>query len=150
MDLGTFVLVAALPLAIAGCEKARTRDTYYPPAAEIYAGESGRLVMPDDELLPVLLGRTVEDYDHGWMAYVNGWRDLFANLKTSGHVRWIPPKTPILVVMTENRLGQVYIFVRFHPDRKPVGKLLEDPRGWWTTARNFQIVTGPDGRPIMP
>jgi hypothetical protein len=150
MGFGMRVLVVAAVLFFAGCEKERTRDTYYPPAAEIFAGETGRLVMPDDERLPVLLGRTVEDYDHGWMSYVNGWKDLFANLKKSGQVRWIPPKTPILVVMTENRLGQVYIFVRFHPDRKPVGKLLEDPHGWWTTARNFQIVTGTDGKPKVP
>jgi hypothetical protein len=139
--VGTFLM---------GCTKERASDTYYPPAAEIFAGETGRLVMPDDELLPVLLGRSVDDYSHGWAAYVNGWKDLFGNLMKKGQIRWVPPKTPVLVVTTENRLGQVFIFVRFHPDKGAVGNLLENPDGWWTNAGDFQIVTGPDGRPENP
>ncbi len=144
-----WTLFLAGPLLL-GCTKERSSDTYYPPASEIYAGETGRLVMPDDETMPVLLGRTVDDYTHGWAAYVNGWKDLFGNLQKQGQVRWMPSKTPVLVVTTENRLGQVYIFVRFHPDKRAVGNLLENRDGWWTNAGDFQIVTGPDGHPVNP
>ena len=137
------IFLAALILF--SCSKNQAPVTYYPPAGEIYAGEDGRLVMPDDERVPVLLGRSVRAFKDGWAAYVSGRTDLGTGLRKKGAIRWVPAHTEVRVIMIENRLGEPFLFVRIAADPTPAGGLLEHPSGWWTDARNFQITVVPAG-----
>ncbi|MHB8544147.1 MAG: hypothetical protein ACYC9S_09150 [Leptospirales bacterium] len=138
--------VAIMALVLASCSKNQEPVTYYPPAGEIYAGETGRLVMPDDERVPVLMGRSVRDFKDGWAAYVAGREDLVRVLQKKGEIRWVPARTTVRVIITENILGEPFLFIRTSSSgRNQTGGLLEHASGWWTDARNFQITVGPSG-----
>ena len=139
---GGVIIVA---LMIVSCTSKQEPVTYYPPAGEIYAGETGRLVMPDDERIPVLLGRSVRAFKDGWAAYVSGREDLITALRNKGMIRWVPAHTRISVVIKEDLLGESFLFIRTASETRTPGNLLEHSSGWWTDARNFQITVGPSG-----
>lgn len=131
-------------LIVAGCENHHPNPvTFYPPASEIFAGESGQLVNPDDERVPVLLGRSIRDYTQGWMAYVAGRTDLVRPLQDRKKIRWVKARTPVRVILTEDRMGQIFLLVREGKEPGGSANLLENPGGWWTDARSFQITVGP-------
>lgn len=131
-------------LTVAGCENRHPNPvTFYPPASEIFAGETGQLVNPDDERVPVLLGRSIRDYTRGWMAYVAGRTDLVRPLQDQKKIRWVKARTPVRVIQTEDRMGQIFLLVREGKQPGGSANLLERPGGWWTDARSFQITVGP-------
>ncbi len=140
MKKGSVFIVS---LFLLSCTQNKDPVTYYPTAGEIYAGEKGRLVMPDDERVPVLLGRSVHAFKDGWAAYVAGREDLNRALRNRHLIRWVPSQTEVRVIMTNTRLGVPFVFIRLKTDHATPGGLLEQPTGWWTDAKNFQITVMP-------
>ena len=131
-------------LMLAGCgHHSKTPVSYYPPAGEIFAGETGQLFNPDDERVPVLLGRSVRSLTEGWRAYVAGRTDLVKPLQSRGQIRWARAGTTVQVLTVDDRLGQFFLRVREGVHSGPAPGLLEKPSGWWTDARNFRITVGP-------
>ena len=136
--------ILLLGTVLAGCgHHHKAPVNYYPPAGEIFAGEIGQLYNPDDERVPVLLGRSVRSLTAGWKAYVAGRNDLVKPLEKGGKIRWFRPGTTVQVVTVDDRLGQFFLLVRrgVHPGPSP--GLLEKPVGWWADSRNFRITVGP-------
>jgi hypothetical protein len=133
-----------LGIVLAGCShRQKAPVSYYPPAGEIFAGESGQLFNPDDERVPVLLGRSVHSLTEGWQAYVAGRNDLVKPLEQQGKIRWFRPGTTVRVLTVDDRLGQYFLLIRRGVHTGPSPGLLEKPVGWWTDARNFRITVGP-------
>ena len=137
-------VVLMLGLMLAGCGHHREKPvSYYPPAQEIFAGETGQLFDPDDERVPILLGRSVGSLSAGWTAYVAGRNDLVQPLEKQGKIRWTKAGTTVRVITVDDRLGQFFLLVREGSHPEPSPGLLEKPVGWWTDARNFRITVGP-------
>jgi hypothetical protein len=135
--------ILLLGIVLAGCShRQKAPVSYYPPAGEIFAGESGQLFNPDDERVPVLLGRSVQSLTEGWQAYVAGRTDLLKPLEKQGQVRWLRPGTTVRVLTVDDRLGQFFLLIQRGVHAGPSSGLLENPAGWWTDARNFRITVG--------